>query len=130
VTSTSSAVTPRADRAAWDGLLPALLDDDPDELLVTEMLLERVDVVGELAGLVDGLAELLAQASALATRRAYESDLAHFTGWAARYGWAALPAAPQTCGATTPPRHSGCDLDVVTVTSVRPRQGCLRMMRA
>ncbi len=96
MTSPSSAATPLADRAAWDGLLPALLDEDPDELLVTETLLERVDVVGELTGLVGGLADLLAQASAPATRRAYESDLAHFTGWAARYGLAALPAAPQT----------------------------------
>ncbi len=89
-------MTSVAGRAAWDGLLPALLDKDPDELLVAETLLERVDVVGELAALVDGLAELLAQASAPATRRAYEGDLARFTGWAARYRLAELPAAPQT----------------------------------
>ncbi|MCE5292044.1 MAG: tyrosine-type recombinase/integrase [Nocardiaceae bacterium] len=78
------------------GLLPALLDDDPDERAVTDTLLERVDLTAELGRLVDGLAELLTHARAARTRRAYESDLAHFTAWTSAHRLPALPADPQT----------------------------------
>jgi hypothetical protein len=76
------------------GLLPAVLADDPDERAVTDTLLDRVDLAAELERLIDGLAELLTHATAARTRRAYESDFAHFTGWATAHGLSALPAAP------------------------------------
>ena len=82
--------------APWRPLLPALITDDPDEQAVTESLLAGVDLEAELEGLVDGLADLLEHATAAATRRAYESDRAHFAGWANRLGLSALPAEPQT----------------------------------
>ena len=79
-----------------DGLLPAVFDDDPDERLVTDTLLERLDIAADLEALVEGLADLLEHASSPRTRRAYESDFTHFAGWAADHGRAELPAAPQT----------------------------------
>lgn len=42
------------------------------------------------------VAMLLEHASAPATRRAYEADLAHVTSWCTRYQLSALPATPQT----------------------------------
>lgn len=77
-------------------LLPAVLDNDPNERLVTDTLLERLDLDLELDALVEALAELLEHASAPATRRAYEADLAHVTTWCTRYQLSALPATPQT----------------------------------
>jgi hypothetical protein len=77
-------------------LLPAVLDDDPDERAVTDTLLDRVDLSAELEHLIDGLAELLTHATAAATRRAYESDFSHFSGWATAHGLSPLPASPHT----------------------------------
>lgn len=82
--------------AVLAGLLPAVFADDPDERLVTDTLLERVDLVAELEALVDGLADLLEHATSASTRRAYESDFAHFAGWAHAHALAELPALPQT----------------------------------
>ena len=84
------------DLAPWVSLLPALVDNDPDELIVTESLLDVVDLNAELGALVEALADLLEHATAAATRRAYESDRAHFAGWASRLELATLPADPQT----------------------------------
>ncbi len=78
------------------GLLPAVLADEPDERVITDTLLDRVDLVNELERLVDGLAELLTHASAARTRRAYESDVAHFSAWVTTHRLAVMPAAPQT----------------------------------
>lgn len=78
------------------GLLPAVLTDDPDERLVTDTLLDRVDIVADLEHLIDGLADLLEHATSPSTRRAYESDFAHFAGWARDHALVELPAMPQT----------------------------------
>jgi hypothetical protein len=81
---------------ALDALLPALLVDDPDEQAVTDALLIQIDVTARLEQLVDGLAALLEAATSPQTRRAYESDFAHFASWTGAHGLASLPAAPQT----------------------------------
>ena len=81
---------------SWLRLLPAVLDDDPAEAPVTDALLDAVDVAGELAQLVEDLADLLEAATAEATRRAYAADWADFTDWTGRYRLAALPAEPRT----------------------------------
>jgi hypothetical protein len=70
----STAALPIGELVPWAGLLPGLLDEDPDEALVTDTLLDQVDIATELAGLADGLADLLEHATAAATRKAYESD--------------------------------------------------------
>lgn len=82
--------------AQWLRLLPAVLDDDPDEAAVTDALLDTVDFAGDLQGLVDALADLLEHASSPGTRRAYATDWAEFTDWTGRHALAALPAEPRT----------------------------------
>ncbi len=82
--------------ADWLRLLPAVLDDDPDETAVTDALLDTVDLAGELQLLVEALADLLEQASSPGTRRAYASDWADFTDWTGRHRLTALPAEPRT----------------------------------
>lgn len=80
----------------WLRLLPALADDDPDEAAVTDALLEAVDLPADLAALVEGLADLLENATAVGTRRAYAADWAEFADWTARHRLEALPAEPRT----------------------------------
>jgi integrase len=87
--------TPTRD-STLDALLPALLVDDPEEQMVTDVLLSRVDVTARLEQLVDGLAALVQAATSPQTRRAYESDFAHFAAWTAAHGLTNLPAPPQT----------------------------------
>lgn len=61
-----SAPAPSPSTVLGDGLklLPAVLDNDPNERLVTDTLLERLDLELELDALVEALAELLEHASA------------------------------------------------------------------
>lgn len=89
-------VLPRPAPSVLAGLLPAVFADDPDERLVTDTLLDRVDIVADLEHLIDGLADLLERAASPRTRRAYESDFAHFAGCAGAHGLTELPAMPQT----------------------------------
>ena len=88
--------TPGRQAADWLRLLPAVLDDDPDETAVTDALLDTVDLAGELQLLVEALADLPEQASSPGTRRAYASDWADFTDWTCRHRLTALPAEPRT----------------------------------
>lgn len=60
-----------AEVSAVEALLPALLVDEPDEQVVTDTLLARVDMSAQLERLIEGLAELLERARAPATRRAW-----------------------------------------------------------
>ena len=80
----------------WLRLLPAVLDDDPDEAAVTDALLDAVDLSAELGALVEQLADLLEHATSAGTRRAYASDWADFGDWAGRHRLAPLPAEPRT----------------------------------
>lgn len=82
--------------APWLRLLPGVLDDDPGEAAVTDALLDTIDLPAELARLVEELADLLEQATAAGARRAYASDWADFSDWAARHQLTALPAEPRT----------------------------------
>ena len=87
---------PGGQGAQWLRLLPAVLDDDPDEAAVTDALLDTVDLAGDLQPLVEALADLLEHASAPGTRRAYATDWAEFADWTGRHALAALPAEPRT----------------------------------
>lgn len=73
--------------------------------MVTDAVLSRVDVTARLEQLVDGLAALLEGATSPQTRRAYESDFAHFAAWTTAHGLASLPAAPQTVASTSRPNR-------------------------
>ena len=81
---------PDRDGAGWLRLLPAVLDDDPDEAAVTDALLDTVDLAGDLQPLVDALADLLEYATSPGTRRAYATDWADFADWTGRHRLAAL----------------------------------------
>jgi integrase len=76
--------------------LPALIADEPDEQIVTDTLLYRLDISTRLEQLVDGLVRLLEAATSPRTRLAYESDFAHFAAWAAAHRLEPLPSLPQT----------------------------------
>jgi integrase len=61
--------------------------------------LQAMDLAGramELAGLAAAAAGYALGSKAVATRRAYKSDWAHFAGWCAMAGLQALPADPAT----------------------------------
>ena len=96
MTATYSDDTPAHASPAWMRLVPALLDDDPDEAAVTDALLDTVDLPVELGALVEQLADLLEHATSAGTRRAYAADWADFTNWAGRHRLVALPAEPRT----------------------------------
>ena len=87
---------PDREGAGWLRLLPAVLDDDPDEAAVTDALLDTVDLAGDLQPLVEALADLLEHATSPGTRRAYATDWAEFTDWTGRHRLLALPAEPRT----------------------------------
>lgn len=96
-TPTGDTDTPTA--PALDALLPAVLDPsagDGDEATVTDALLDHVDIADNLTRLVGGLTDLLAAATAPATRRAYTTDWADFTSWTHTHRLDPLPAAPLT----------------------------------
>jgi integrase len=79
-----------------NALLPALIADDPDERVVTDTLLDQLDLSIRLDQMIDGLVALLEAATTPRTRRAYESDFTHFATWAHAHRLEALPALPQT----------------------------------
>jgi len=81
---------------AMDALLPALIADDPDEQVVTDTLLDQLDLSERFNQMIDGLVALIEAATTPRTRRAYESDFTHFAAWARAHRLEALPALPQT----------------------------------
>jgi integrase len=98
--STTASPAPAAETTVR-ALLPAVLEvreGDGDELAVTDTLLTELTPLDDLDRLLEGLADLLAAASAPATRRAYAADWADFARWSAEHHLEALPASPMTVG--------------------------------